>query len=192
MTLQMPRDGQRTQPVVIPAFCRIRDVVDFYAVTADISMQGVRLRSARIPRLGEVLECRIRNVEPFEGRVVDVSTMDFTVRVGGPAPGTIARQLLQAARLQAASDAPVRTHRRIVPDASEVVVILPDARTIDARILNVSASGVAIGTTEPVAVDALIVVGSTHAQVMRVFDDGFGAAFLRPFDPGAIDGDLIL
>lgn len=184
MTRPMPLGGQRTLPVVVPAFYRIHDVVDFYAVTAELSLEGVRLRSARIPRLGGILECRIRNVEPFDGRVVRASAADFTVEVGGRSPGAIARQLLDAARLQATSDAPVRTHRRIVPDASEVVATLPDARAVEARILNVSASGVAVG--------ALVVVGSTHARVMRVFGYGFGAAFLRPLDPGAADGDLIL
>jgi len=192
MTRQMPQGSQQTLPVAIPAFCRIRDVIDFYAVTADLSMEGVRLRAARIPRQGEVLECRIRNVEPFEGRVVHVSATDFTLKVGGRSPGAVARQLLEAARMQAASEAPVRTHRRIVPDASGIVVTLPDARIVQARILNVSASGVAVGTTEPVAVGALVVVGSTHARVMRVFGNGFGAAFLRPFDPGAVDETLIL
>lgn len=192
MTRRMPQGGQQTLPVVVPAFCRIRDVVDFYAVTAELSLEGVRLRSARIPRLGGILECRIRNVEPFEGRVVRTSVADFTVEVGGRSPGAIARQLLEAARLQAASDAPVRTHRRIVPDARAVDIFLPDAPTVEGRILDVSASGVAVGTTDPVAVGALVVVGSTHAKVVRVFEGGFGAAFLRPFDPGTVDAELIL
>jgi hypothetical protein len=192
MNRATPHDGTANLSIVIPAFCRIRDEHDFYAVTTDLSLQGVRLRSARIPRQGEVLECRIRNVEPFEGRVVRVSAVDFTVKVGGSSPGTVARQLLDAARVQAAADAPVRTHRRFVPARNDVVVVLPDDRTVEAEILNVSASGAAIGTGVPVSVGSLVTLGSTPARVMRAFDGGFGAAFLRPFDADAVDADLIL
>lgn len=192
MSRTIEKERPQTLSVVIPAFCRIRDEHDFYAVTADLSMQGVRLRSARIPRHGDVLECRIRNVDPFEGRVVQTSAVDFTVKVGGSSPGTVARQLLEAARQQIDDKTGVRTHRRIVPGRSAISVVLEDERTFEAEILNVSASGAAIGTSEAVALGSLIVLGCTHARVMRAFVGGFGAAFLQPFDPARVDADLIL
>ena len=192
MSRQIQRDVPKVQPVVIPAFCRIRDKIDFYAVTADLSLEGVRLRAARIPRQGDVLECRIRHVEPFEGRVVRVSSVDFTVKVGGRAPGTVARQLLDAARVQAVPDNAIRAHRRFVPNIGGILVAPADGRTFEAEILNVSASGAAIGTKQPVEVGSLVTLGSTPARVMREFAGGFGAAFLQPFDPGVVDVDLIL
>ncbi len=192
MPQEIQTGARKVQPVVIPAFCRIRDEIDFYAVTADLSLQGVRLRAARIPRPGDILECRIRNVDPFEGRVVRVSSADFTLRVGGASPGTVARQLLDAARRQASPDETLRAHRRFVPNRSAVLVAPANGRAFDAEILNVSASGAAIETKQPMEIGSLVTLGSTQARVMREFAGGFGAAFLQPFDPGEIDADLIL
>lgn len=180
------------QPVAIPAYCKVADQEGFYAVTADLSVHGVRLRAARIPRRGETVECRIRHVDPFEGRVVQVSTADFILKVGGRSPGAVARQLLDASRLQLGTNEPIRVHRRIVPADRDVEISMQDGRAAPGEIVDISASGVAVRTGLRPDIGTILVLGATPAQVVRRFEGGFGAAFLRPFDPGEVHADLIL
>jgi hypothetical protein len=186
------RVDQQVQPVAIPAYCRVVGQEGFYAVTADLSVQGVRLRAARIPRRGETMECRIRHVDPFEGTVIRTSTADFVLKVGGRSPGAVARQLLGAARTQLGTDEPVRQHRRIVPTERAVGVSFQEGGTVPGEIVDISASGIAVRVGRRPGIGSIVVLGATTAQVVRHFDGGFGAAFLRPFDPGEVDVDLIL
>lgn len=186
------RADPQVQPVAIPAYCRVVGQEGFYAVTADLSVHGVRLRAARIPRRGETMECRIRHVEPFEGTVIRTSDADFVLKVGGRSPGAVARQLLGAARTQLGTDEPVRQHRRIVPAERAVGVSFQEGGTVSGEIVDISASGIAVRVGRRPGIGTIVVLGATPAQVVRHFEGGFGAAFLRPFDPGEVHVDLIL
>lgn len=179
-------------PIALPAFCRVPNGIEFYAVTGDVSVRGVRLRSASLPRQGDVVECRIRSIDPFEGRVVAVTQTDFTVKVGGAAPGAIARQLFEAGRSQPEPEQQARIHRRFVPRRTDVRVQRSDGCSFEARILNLSASGVAVATSRFVDPDSIVTIGQVQARVVRRFEEGFGATFLQPFDPGAIGPDFVL
>ena len=188
----LQKDAVQPLTIVLPAFCRVPDRIDFYAVTGDVSMRGVRLRSASLPRRGEVVECRIRGIDPFEGRVVQVTPTDFTVKVGGASPGVIARQLFEAGRSQPEPKPPVRVHPRFVPRRTDVEVARSDGQSFAARILNLSASGVAVAAARYVEPDSIVTIGATLARVVRRLEGGFGAAFLQPFDHGSIGPDFVL
>lgn len=188
----LQRAAVQPLPIVLPAFCRVPDRIDFYAVTGDVSVRGVRLRSASLPRQGEVVECRIRGIDPFEGRAVEVTTTDFTLKVGGASSGAIARQLLEARRSQPEPEPPVRVHPRFVPRRPDVEVARSDGQSFAARILNLSASGVAVAASRYVEPGSIVTIGDTLARVVRRFEGGFGAAFLQPFDPGSIGPDFVL
>ncbi|WP_336485934.1 PilZ domain-containing protein [Methylobacterium nigriterrae] len=67
--------------VILPALCWSRGRADFYAVTADVSSDGIRLRSSTVPQVGEVLTCSIRHIGQVQGRVVRAGDREFVMRV---------------------------------------------------------------------------------------------------------------
>lgn len=178
------RQASPRHPVVVPALCLRNNGHEFHAVTVDMSKEGLRLRSAMLPRADERLNCNIRGVGPTEVRVVWVGACDFVVRVTGkdPTPSEVARRLIELSRQQAKTPEAVRVDRRIVPRKTAVQVTLANGTGLPATILNLSASGVALSLDAPLAIGQQIVVGQRHATVMRQIPLGVGVAFVVPLD----------
>ncbi|MGU3665588.1 PilZ domain-containing protein [Methylobacterium sp. A49B] len=176
-------------PVALPALCWGADGVEFHAVTVDVSAAGIQLRSIHVPHVDHPLTCNIRSVGRLESIVIRASVCDFAVRVTGqnPTPGSIARRLIALSQEQTRRTSSVRVSRRIVPDETSVQVTLGDGQAVNAHIINLSASGVALLIAAPLAIGQPITVGRHRATVTRQIDGGVGAAFLAPLDPGAID-----
>ena len=180
--------------IVVPALCTRRDESEFHAVTVDMSTVGLKLRSATLPRADERLICNIRGVGAINACVVWVEACDFAIRVTGtdPAPGEVARRLVELARQQKRSSEIVRVDRRIVPTHTEVQVTLAGGLRVMAQITNLSASGVALALDVSLTVGQEIVIGRRRATVARQIERGIGAAFLEPLDDAAIGGHTVL
>lgn len=180
--------------VILPALCWGKARPDFYAVTVDISTEGIRLKSAARPVLGEILYCSIRHVGLMETQVARVDPHEFAVRLRTrrPPPSIVAKRFVSLADQQRQSPEPIRVHPRIIPKKIDVQLTLEDGTLIPARVLNLSASGVALFLGEPLAIGQAIMVGRTWARVSRQFEHGVGAAFLVPFSPTAINDQTVL
>lgn len=81
---------------------------------------------------------------------------------------------------------------RIVPDIQDVLVTTEAGSMLPGRVINISASGVAVSMEEPLDVGTLIVIGRTRAKVARRFDNGIGAAFLSPLHEDAVGPHIVL
>lgn len=152
------------------------------------------MRSATIPHLGSQLGCSIRGVGVMEIRVVRADAADFAVRVigRGATPSEVVRSLVEMARLQAPPPEEVRVCRRVVPRRRTVQVVTVDGTSVPARILNLSASGVALQMDAPLDLGQTIVVGRHRARIARRIDGGVGAAFLTPLDPATVGEHTVL
>ena len=152
------------------------------------------MRSATITLMDAQLGCSIRGVGAMEIRVVRAGTADFAVRVIGrdAKPSEVVRSLVDLARLQAPPPEEVRVYRRVVPKQRAVQVALADGAAVPARIVNLSASGVALQLAVPLTVGQAIVVGRHRAKVARRIDGGVGAAFLMPLDEGTVSEHTVL
>ncbi|WP_407524540.1 PilZ domain-containing protein [Methylobacterium oryzisoli] len=187
------RATQRHQ-VILPALCWSRSRPDFYAVTIDLSTEGIRLRSAIVPFVDEDLICSIRHIGTIETKVTRTEDQDFAVRVLNRrlAPRTVAKKLLFLAEQQRPGLEAVRVHPRVAPLRTEVPVTLEDGHLIVGRLLNVSASGAGLLLGVPLRVGATIILGSRPARVMRCFAGGVGAAFHVPLDPHEVTEAIVL
>jgi hypothetical protein len=94
--------------------------------------------------------------------------------------------------LQAPPPEEVRVHRRVVPKHRAVPVALADGTCVPARIVNLSASGVALQLDVPLDIGQAIVVGRHRAKVARRIDGGIGAAFLAPLDETTVGEQTVL
>ncbi|MCJ2092410.1 pilus assembly protein PilZ [Methylobacterium sp. J-072] len=180
--------------VVLPALCWNIRRPDFYAVTADVTAEGIRLRSSARLAAGEDLTCSIRHIGQLEVRITEVSGQDFVVWVrGGRATlNGLARQFVTLARAQNFSLEPIRGHRRIVPAQKTAVITLESGVTFPGHVLNVSASGIALLVDQALELGETIWVGSRAARVARHFEHGIGAAFLEPLEPDAVHAAMTL
>lgn len=180
--------------IVLPALCWRSDGFEFHAITVDISAEGIRMRSATIPPVATQLGCSIRGVGIMEIRVIRAASTDFAVRVmgRGATPSEVVRSLVDLARLQAPPPEEVRVHRRVVPKHRAVQVALADGAAVPARIVNLSASGVALQLALPLEIGQAIVVGRHRARVARRIDGGVGAAFLAPLDEATVGEHTVL
>jgi hypothetical protein len=130
----------------------------------------------------------------IEARVVRAGPDDFAVRVlgRGRTAGEVVRSLVELARLQAPPPDEVRVHRRVVPTHRTVRVALADGTSVPARILNLSASGVALQLGTSLKVGQVIAVGRHKARVAREIDGGVGAAFLKPLKEASVGVHTVL
>ncbi len=178
----------RRHIVMLPALCWNQRRRDFYAVTADVSTEGIRFRSSSRLAAGEDLTCSIRHVGTLEARIARVAGQEFIVSVrGGRAIVTdLVRQFVTLARAQDLRQEPIRVDRRIVPKQKIVQVTTASGEAFNGHVLNVSASGVALLVDHALEIGATIQVGRKSATVMRHFTHGVGAAFLEPFAPAAV------
>ena len=180
--------------VVLPALCARQDGTEFHAVTVDMSVQGLRLRSATLPMIDDALICHIRGVGAVEVRVAWLGSCDFAVKIIGrdPPPGEVARRLIELARQQAQHADTVRVSRRIVPLQTAVPVTLGDGTRVQAQIINLSASGVALQLDASLAVGQTITVGRRQATVARQNEHGIGAAFAEPIEDALVGERTVL
>ena len=188
------RQASPRHPVILPALCARWNGTEFHAVTVDMSTDGLKLRSATLPRPDEALTCHIRGVGAVESRVAWVGTCDFGVKVTGkdPAPGEVARRLIEMSRRQSRQSTVARVSPRIVPVHTAVQVTLEDGTRVVAQIINLSASGVALRLDASLAVGQSIVVGQQPATVARQNEHGIGAAFVEALDDGAVGEHTVL
>ncbi|MGU3667957.1 pilus assembly protein PilZ [Methylobacterium sp. A49B] len=180
--------------VILPALCWNQRRRDFYAITTDVSADGIRLRSSSLLDPGEDLTCSIRHIGLLEARIDWAAGRDFVVSVRGGRPVLIglARQFVALARAQDLRAEPLRLHRRIVPRQRIVDVTVGDGPAVAGHVLNVSASGVALLVEASLEIGATIRVGRKLARVIRHFTHGVGAAFLEPFEPSAVHEAMTL
>ncbi|MBY0256376.1 PilZ domain-containing protein [Methylobacterium sp.] len=176
-----PLNGHHTR-LILPALCWSRYRPDFYAVTTDLSVAGLRFRAASIPGLGETLTCSLRHAGTLEVLVVHRNTTAFVARVrrADVAIPVMVRRLLDLAEDQDRDLAPRRVHPRFVPDRPDILVTTASGVQVPGRLINVSASGAALQVDIRLEPGMQITLGRTPATVARRFEDGIGAAFLEP------------
>lgn len=186
-------NGQRHH-IILPALCWSQRRRDFYAITTDVSAEGIRFRSSSQLAPGEDLTCSIRHIGLLEVRIARAAGQEFLVSVrGGRATLTgLARQFVTLARAQDLHPEPLRVHQRIVPKQKIVQVTLECGRALPGHVLNISASGVALLVEQSLELGATIRVGRKAAKVIRHFTHGVGAAFVEPFEPSTVHETMTL
>jgi hypothetical protein len=140
-------------------------------------------------QIGEKVVVYLDEIGRFAGVTVRQNESGFALTMNLPPMkrDKLADQLTWFANRHTFNTMEDRRHERIVPLMARTLLRLPDGQEIIAKIKDISLSGVGIDTDVRPFLGAHVVIGSTKAVIVRHFENGIGAEFERPFNPGELD-----
>lgn len=171
--------------VALTGVCSVAGSSDVACVIYDLSLGGAAVRCDGTAAVGDRVILSMPLVGLLEGRIVRTMHNAFAVAFEGRGAqrGKRIGDYLAFIILSAEEpDREDRVHQRLVPLQRIVAITRADGRSHMARIIDASRSGIALTTTVAVSVGELIVVGSTAAEIVRIFDGGLAARFKVPLD----------
>lgn len=118
--------------------------------------------------------------------------VSLTITVPDAKWARLRQQLALIADMPADERDEPRLHHRIVPDITDVRLLLPHDVAAIGRIRDVSRSGAAIESRAAVSVGDRVTVGATRGTVARLFEGGFGVQFVRLLPLEGFGADLRL
>lgn len=181
-------DKRRHQrvPVALLGRYMLSDRREFPCQTVDMSPGGVRIICAVLGAIGERVVLYLEQIGRVEGVIVRHPASNSLAARLTATPRKrekIASQLTWLANREALGLPEGRTHERLTPRNPAVTVKIEGEGEAQARIIDVSMSGVALASTRAPALGTNVLVGSTPGKVVRHFEGGFGAQFLLPISP---------
>lgn len=163
----------------------LSDRREYPCQTVDMSPGGVRVTCAVIGAVGERVVLYLEQIGRLEGLIVRHPPHGFAMQLNATSRKRekIASQLMWLANRESLGLPEGRTHERLVPINPGVQLRLDGGRTIPARVIDISMSGVALATTTAPPIGTPVMVGSTPGRVVRYFEGGIGAQFMLPISP---------
>ncbi|GJE78345.1 MULTISPECIES: PilZ domain-containing protein [Methylorubrum] len=163
----------------------LSDRREYPCQTVDMSPGGVRVTCAVLGAVGERVVLYLEQIGRLEGVIVRHPPNGFAMQLNATPRkrDKIASQLMWLANRENLGLPEGRTHERLVPTNPGVQLRLDSGRTVPARVIDISMSGVALATTTTPPIGTAVMVGSTPGRVVRYFEGGIGAQFMLPISP---------
>lgn len=191
-----PRERRRHQRVRVAIAGRymLEDRSEYACQTVDMSPGGARLQAPRAGRIGERVIAYLETIGRIEGKVVRTLPGGFAMTIDATARkrDRLAAQLTWLANRHELSLPEDRSHDRIVPRNAASTLRLQSGKTILVQVADVSMTGAAIITREPIDLGSNVVLGSRPGQVTRFFDNGVAIRFDSPLPPEIFGPDIVL
>ena len=184
-------ENRRFQRVPVVMFGRymLESRHEYPCQTIEMSPGDMTLFAPVKAQIGEKVVVYLDEIGRFAGVAVRQTETGFAIAMTLPPMkrDKLADQLTWFANRHAFNLPEDRRHERIVPLMQRTLLRLPDGQEVMVKIKDISLSGVGIETEARPEIGARIVVGATTATIVRHFDNGIGAEFLKPFTAGEID-----
>ena len=165
---------------------------EFPCQTVDMSPGGVALIAPVRGAIHERVICYIDQIGRVEGTVARLFESGFALALNVPLAKRekLADQLTWLGNRHALGMPEDRRHERVAPRNPRSTLRMPDGRTFPVKLIDVSFSGAAFMCDAKPAVGTPVILGTTDAHVVRVFNDVGAVEFARPFsaesDPGTL------
>jgi hypothetical protein len=187
------RRHQRVKVCVSGRFMR-SDRQEYECATIDMSPGGIAFQSDVAVETGERIVAYLEDLGRLEGTVARTFPGGFAIQMKLPAPkrAKLAEQLTWLADRAERGTPDGRRHDRIEPSRSRTTVTLASGRAFLGRLIDVSQSGAAVAVDVRPAVGERVTVGSTPAQVVRLFNDGIAVEFAQSMPTEAFAADVVL
>lgn len=160
-------DARRFQRVRVAVLGRymLADRREYPCQTVDMSPGGVRLTCAVQGELGERVVLYLEHIGRIEGIIARHCADGFAVQLNATLRkrDKLASQLTWLANREMLGLPEGRSHERLVPTQTAVLLRIEGGREIPARLIDISMSGVAIACPFALPLGAAVTVGSTRA-----------------------------
>ena len=172
----------------------LEDRREFPCVTIDISPGGIAFAAEESAGLGETVVAYLGQIGRVQGIVRRQFEGGFAVSMKLPAlkREKLAEQLTWLANRQLLGMREDRRHERIQARHPHTTLTLPGGRECLAKIIDFSRSGAALSVAASPDIGATVTVGSTCANVVRVFSGGVAVEFVRVIPEGDFSEDCRL
>lgn len=146
-----------------------------------------------IVEIGARVVCRTKELGTVEGTIGAATASGYSMDIAGSGP-RLARLSARIAwhRNVVMGRAELRSDARIVPLVTAVRVTMPDGRTVEAELVDVSSTGAALRLLPRPPVGARLTVGRRWAEVVRDLDAGVAVRFVLPLRPEDVTPDITL
>jgi hypothetical protein len=193
---RMAADQRRHQRVRVAVLGRymLADRREYPCQTVDMSPGGVRLTCAVRGAVGERVVLYLEHIGRIEGTVARHCADGFAVQLNATPRkrDKLASQLTWLANREILGLPEGRSHERLVPTHTAVILRVEGGREIPAKLIDISMSGVAVACKAALPLGAAVMVGHTPGRVVRYFEGGFGVQFLLPLSPDRFHAGMTL
>ena len=186
-----PLEERRFQRVALalPGRYMLESRKEYPCQTVNMSPGDMALTGEVVPGVGEKVVVYLDALGRFAGTTSRATPKGFSITFELPAVKRhrLADRLTWFANRTELELGDEREYERVIPFLQRAILHMPDGREHFVKILNLSASGVALESALQPDLGDAVVVGNTPATVVRHFEGGFAGKFLKPFAPGEID-----
>jgi hypothetical protein len=181
--LPLSQERRRFQRVQVDLLGRymLSDRSEYPCQVTDMSPGGMALNGPVIGQMAERVIAYIDHVGRLEGEITRRFDSGFAMTVVATRRkrDKLAAQLTWLANRDILGIEDDRRHARETLQTSIARMILPNGINLSVRIIDISESGAAIGSTHRPDLGTSVVIGKASARVIRHLDDGFAVEFMR-------------
>lgn len=159
----------------------LADRREFPCQVSEMSPGEMEVVAAVKGQVGERVICYVDHIGRVEGVTTRLTENGFSMTVATTTRkrDKIAAQLTWLANRHILNLPEDRRHERFEPRVPTARVLLPSGLEITCRVIDLSASGVALRTDQRPEIGASVSVGKIPGRVVRKLDDGFAVEFTR-------------
>lgn len=185
------RRNQRVAVTLLGRFM-LEDRQEYPCQTQDISPASIALITPVVGRVGERVVVYLDHVGRLEGNIVRLYSGGFAMTVNATSrkKDKLAAQLTWLANREELGLEDGRAQERFDPPVETCLLTLEDGALQEARMIDVSLSGAALGVENKPPIGSTISVGRIRAVVVRHFAEGVGVEFLQLQSPASLQENL--
>jgi PilZ domain len=156
------------------------DMSEHACQVLDLTLQGATFITSDVPPVGQAIVAYLEDLGRVE--VISGEPMPGGFKVTYSATGTRLERLQQRITylMERADGAPdQRRHPRFEPKDKHSAITLPDGRSYNCEVMDISVSGAAVKTDVMPALGTYLMVGKMKGRVVRYIENGFAIEFIK-------------
>jgi hypothetical protein len=183
LILPLSEERRRHQRVSVNLLGRymLLDRCEYPCQVSNMSPGGMALTAPVAGNVGDRVIAYVDHVGRVEGKIARHFQNGFAMTIAATPHkrDKLAAQLTWLANRHILNLPEDRRHGRITPRNPSARLILPNGVNLACRVIDISQSGCAIGTTERPEMGTIVTIGKTTGRVVRHIEDGFAIEFIR-------------
>ena len=187
-------DRRRYQRVIVNLLGRfmLEDRREYPCQTQNVSPGSLAVMTPVVGRVGERVIAYVDHIGRIEGKIVRTFNGGFAMSINATArkKDKLAAKLTWLANRHELNLPEDRRHDRVTPKTPTTTVTLPDGREYQARIVDVSLTGLALNVDVKPPIGSPLVVGKIRARVVRHFEEGIAVEFVTQQTVASLEQNL--